>query len=81
VKELYVNDFDFAKIFNVCGHSAFGKFYLMNGYLFKENRMCVPTSSLRETYGGGLIGHFGVAKILDVLHEHFYWPKMKIDVQ
>jgi hypothetical protein len=27
------------------------------------------------------MGHFGVAKTLDVLHEHFYWPKMKRDVQ
>jgi len=27
------------------------------------------------------MGYFGVAKTLDVLHEHFYWPKMKRDVQ
>jgi hypothetical protein len=27
------------------------------------------------------MGHFGVAKTLDVLHEHLYWPKMKRDVQ
>jgi hypothetical protein len=26
-------------------------------------------------------GHFGVAKTLDVLHEHFYWKKMNRDVQ
>ena len=37
VKELYVDDSDFAKIYNACGHLAFDKFYLMNGYLFKEN--------------------------------------------
>jgi hypothetical protein len=58
----------------------------MDGYLFKENRLCVPASSLREllvreAYGDGLMGHFGVAKTLDVLHEHLYWPKMKRDVQ
>jgi len=40
VKELYANDSDFAEIYNACGHSAFGKFYLMDGYLFKENRLC-----------------------------------------
>ena len=28
-----------------------------------------------------LIGYFGVAKTLDVLHEQFYWSKMKKDVQ
>ena len=32
---------------------------------------------VREAHGGGLMGHFGVVKTLDVLYEHFYWPKMK----
>ncbi|RVW46460.1 Transposon Ty3-I Gag-Pol polyprotein [Vitis vinifera] len=32
-------------------------------------------------HGGGLMGHFGVRKTLDVLHEHFFWPKMKRDVE
>jgi hypothetical protein len=40
--------------------------------LFKKNRLCVPLSSMRELLGGGLMGHFGVVKTLDVLHEHFY---------
>jgi hypothetical protein len=35
---------------------------------------------VREAHGGGLMGHFGVARTLDVLHEHFCWPKMKEDV-
>jgi hypothetical protein len=36
---------------------------------------------VREAHGGGLIGHFGVVKTLDVLYKYFYWPKMKKDVQ
>ena len=64
----------------------FWKFYRLDGYLFKESRLCVPLSSIcellvREAHGGGLMGHFGVVKTLDELHEHFYWPKMKKDVQ
>ena len=56
MNELYDNDSDFAMIYNACGHSTFCKFYLMDGYLIKENKLCVPTSSLcdllvHETYG------------------------------
>ena len=59
-----------------------GSFIDFDGYLFKESRLCVPLSSMceflvREAHEGGLMGHFGVVKTLDVLHEHFYWPKMK----
>jgi hypothetical protein len=36
---------------------------------------------VHEPHGGGLIGHFGVRKTLDVLHKYFFWPKMKCDVE
>lgn len=36
---------------------------------------------IRETHGGGLIRHFNVAKTLNVLHGHFYMPKIKRDGQ
>ena len=43
--------------------------------MFRENKLCVPNSSMREllvheAHRGGLMGHFGVRKTLDVLHEH-----------
>ena len=43
---------------------------------------CVPNCSMcellvHEAHGGGLIGHFGVRKTLEILHEHLFWPKMK----
>jgi len=65
IKELYKDDSDFANVYNACETSAFGKFYRLDGYLFKENRLCVPLSSMhellvREAHGGGLMGHFGV---------------------
>ncbi|KAH9769146.1 Endonuclease [Citrus sinensis] len=56
IKELYVNDLDFANVFNACEKVAFA-------------------------HGGGLMGHFGIAKTLDVLKEHFFWPHMKRDVE
>ena len=47
--------------------AVFGKFYRLDGYLFRENRLCVPNGSMHEllvheTHGGGLMGHFGVRK-------------------
>jgi hypothetical protein len=86
VKELYANDDDFASVYGACEKAAFGKFYRLDGYLFRGNQLRVPNSSMcellvREAHGGGLVGHFGVRKTLDVLHEHFFLPKMKRDVE
>ena len=68
IKELYVNDPDFANVFNACEKVSFGKFYRHDEFLFRENKLCVPNSSLRigvrEAHGGGLMGHFGIAKTL-----------------
>ena len=77
---MYANDYAFASVYGACEKIAFGKFYRLDGYMFKENRLCVPNSSMREAHGGGLMGHFGVRKTLDVLHEYLFWPKMKRDV-
>jgi hypothetical protein len=35
---------------------------------------------VHEAHGGGLMGHFGVRKTLEILHEHFFWPRMRRDV-
>jgi hypothetical protein len=71
-------------VYIVCDKAAFGKFYKHDGYLFKESKLCVPNCSMREllvheAHGGGLI-HFGVRKTLEILHEHFFWPRMRRDV-
>ena len=65
-------------MYGACEKAGFGKFCRLDGYLFRENRLCVPNSSMREllvceAHGGGLMGHFGVRKILEVLHEHFFF--------
>ncbi|XP_048630844.1 uncharacterized protein LOC125604595 [Brassica napus] len=46
----------------------------------KEN-IVADALSRREAHGGGLMGHFGVAKTLAHLKEHFYWPAMRRDVE
>ncbi|KAL4348662.1 hypothetical protein GQ457_17G008650 [Hibiscus cannabinus] len=86
ITELYGNDPDFCEKFNACEKCAVGKFYRHDGYLFKENRICIPQGSmrdilLREAHEGGLMGHFGVTKTLQTLKEHLFWPKMRRDVE
>ena len=86
IKDLYAEDDDFKNVFEACKSGSFNKFYVNDGFLFKENKLCVPKCSLRaclirEAHGGGLMGHFGVQKTLDVLHEHFFWPSMRVHVE
>jgi hypothetical protein len=53
--------------------------------LFRANKLCVPKSSMRlllfqESHVGGLISHFGHEKTLLMIANHFYWPKIRHDV-
>jgi cytochrome c1 len=36
---------------------------------------------LQEAHSGGLMGHFGAKKTEQVLVNHFFWPKMRRDVE
>ncbi|KAA3464163.1 Transposon Ty3-I Gag-Pol polyprotein [Gossypium australe] len=56
------------------------------GFLFKEGKLCIPQSSIRdllvhEAHSGGLMGHFSIGKTLSMLQEHFYWPRLRRDVE
>ena len=67
IKELYHDDHDFGEVYSACEKSAEGKFYRHEGFLFRENKLCVPNCSMRdllvrESHGERSMGHFGVAK-------------------
>ncbi|WVZ84536.1 hypothetical protein U9M48_031562, partial [Paspalum notatum var. saurae] len=80
VKDQYVDDADFKDILAHCMNGKpWGKFHMQDGFLFHANKLCVPASS--EAHGGGLMGHFGVYKTHEVLTAHFFWPRMRRDVE
>nr|AAM15062.1 putative retroelement integrase [Arabidopsis thaliana] len=86
IKEVYETDHDFQEVYKACEKFASGRYFRQDKFLFYENRLCVPNCSLRdlfvrEAHGGGLMGHFGIAKTLEVMTEHFRWPHMKCDVK
>nr|KYP36202.1 Transposon Ty3-I Gag-Pol polyprotein [Cajanus cajan] len=86
IKELYSNDLEFNEFYTRCLAKPQGGFYISEGYLYKEGRICIPQGSIRkllvkESHEGGLMGHFGVEKTLSFLKEKFFWPHMRRDVE
>jgi hypothetical protein len=62
-----------------------GKYHIHDGFLFMVNKLCIPSCSIRlllllESHVGGLMGHFGWKKTYE-LADHFYWPKIRMDVE
>jgi len=75
---------DFKDVLLNCkeGHT-WNKFVINDGFVFRANHLCIPAGSVRllllqEVHGGGLMGHFGAKKTLDILATHFFWPHMRI---
>ena len=64
---------------------TWNKFIVNDGFVFRANKLCILASSvhlllLQEAHGGGLIGHFGAKKMKDIVAGHFFWPRMRRDV-
>jgi hypothetical protein len=87
IKELYAMDVDFKDAYEHCREGrTWNKYVLQDGLLYHANNLCVLASFvhllfLQEANGGGLMGHFGVKKTEDVLATHFFWLKMRRDVE
>jgi hypothetical protein len=86
IKDQYVHDADFKDVLLHCKDGkTWNKFIFNNGLMFRVNKLCIPASSihlllLHEAHEGGLMGHFSVKKMEDILTAHFFWPKMRRDV-
>ena len=87
IKDQYVKDADFKDVLLHCKDGkGWNKFIFSDGFVFRANKLCILASSVRllllqEAHGGGLMGHFGAKKTEDILAGHFFWPKMRRDVE
>lgn len=63
-------------------HQNHSNFSLQDGYLFKSNHLCLPSTSVRDQIIWELHsrGHFGRDKTIAMMEERFYWPSLKHDV-
>ncbi|PKU66055.1 hypothetical protein MA16_Dca017376 [Dendrobium catenatum] len=85
IKDLYNKDADFQHIWEKCQGSNYKQLHVKDEYLFYGKRLCIPKCSLRlalvtESHDGGLSGHFGRDKTINLLFENFYWPALKKNV-
>jgi len=67
---LYIQDPEFSSIFSNCQIKAQGGYYVNQGYLFKEEKLCIHLSShrkllVKERREGGLMGYFGGRKDIE----------------
>ena len=87
IKELYLTDLYFAEPYSkCCDGRGWVKFHVNDGFLFRANKLCIPECSVRilllqEAHAGGLMGHFDAKKTEQILADHFFWPKMRRDVE
>ena len=67
-------------------NTNFSKFLIQDGLLFKGHQLCIPQCSMRdniikEKHCGGMSGHFGLDKTLEVVRRYYHWPKLQNDVR
>ncbi|KAA0045554.1 serine/threonine-protein kinase TIO-like [Cucumis melo var. makuwa] len=83
--DLFEDDADFSRIWYKCVHHLKAEeFHIIDGFLFKGEKLCIPHMSLRETllkeaHSGGLVDHFGQDKTLEILSSRYYWPQLRND--
>ena len=78
LKDQYADDEDFSHLWAQCLQlDNTGNFHIQQGFLFKENQLCIPKTSLREfiirdLHSSGLAAHTGSDKTITSVEEHFY---------
>jgi hypothetical protein len=78
--QLYQQDPDFATTYQLLGTDVtVTDFHIQDELLCHLVHLFVPAREreklIWESHYSWMVGHFGMEKIVVVLHKHFYWPK------
>lgn len=81
--ELYHDDLFFGKIWRALQHELSDEYMLLDGFLFRGTRLCLPDCSLRlqvirELHGEG---HVGRDRTLQLVMASYFWPTLRRDVE
>lgn len=81
--ELYPTDNFFSPIWMDLTHGVRSEYSLVDGFLFRDNRLCVPDCSLRLHIIVDLHkeGHIGRDRTLKLVSESYFWPSLRRDVE
>jgi hypothetical protein len=82
---LYEIDLDFSTTYQFLGaKSVVANFLLQDGLFCRLVHIYVPPRErvklIWESHYSRVAGHFGIEKKVAVLQKHFYWPKLRQDV-
>jgi len=85
IREMYTDDSEFKENYQKCKKERYEDYLLLDDFLFKGTRVCIPKCSLREyiikeLHCGGFGGHFGRDKTLLLIKEKYFWPTLFYDV-
>jgi hypothetical protein len=83
--QLYETGPDFATTYQMLvANTVVDNFHLQDGLLCRLGHICVPSSErvkmIWESHYSRVEGHFGVKKTVAMLQKHFYWPKLRQEV-
>jgi hypothetical protein len=88
IKDLYREDeaFDHVWVKHMRGPPLGDDFLVWDGYLFKNNLLCIPRSSLhdkliRELHSSDLSGYVGCNKTIANLEDRYFWSQLKRDAR
>lgn len=80
---MYPTDPFFASIWLDLTHGIRSDYSLVDGFLFRNNRLCVPECSLRLQIILELHweGHVGRDRTLKLVTDSYFWPTLRRDVE